>query len=417
MIILKNAIRGFLFLACAAYGTHAVAQNKGPVTPTTVTYTFNSAGLTTFAGENWGLFQTPVQYTFRKSDPDFANAEIANVTIAYGRYKSVSLCSSNSVSMTIHGETYKGVGGTAFDQGDLIYADSSGVVSTTDPGSAQTFTIGGSGQSCTTTYFRNPLCVTASGTSGCQSGDEIYTAEGKINPNTGEVDMGLGAPVKLQISFLMDMLHGVIVNADTGAVTTVPAVRVTLGKPGAAIHLGRWDASGATDVSMIFSNDKSLLSAISTEYPGTHSAGFCDGQSSAVVTAVPAGSPLPTGVVFITYFDESTGKVAYPTATACPDESNCGLAGFNVFTNVLQQVGSTTNVVCVDSSDAAVPQYLKDFTYAGTPGTGEAGTVSMAVQRIVDPGNLFGICTASSTGYKAGKTGVCAFTGSDSNGY
>ncbi|MGE0632514.1 MAG: hypothetical protein AB7O96_08910 [Pseudobdellovibrionaceae bacterium] len=396
------------------------AQNKGPVTPTTVTYTFNSAQLTTFDDENWGLFQTPINHTFSKSDADFANAEIADITIAYGRYKSVSLCMASLVSMTIDGETYKGQSGTSFSQGNTIYGQVDGTVDNTDPGSVQTVTVGTTSgdQSCTTTYFRVPLCVTSSETTGCEDGDEIYTSEGKIDPATGQVDLESGAAVSLQLSFLMDMLNSVIVNADDGEVTTAPAVRVTLGKPGAALHLGNWDAGGATDVSLIFSNDKTLLSVMSTEYPGSHSPGFCDGQSSAAVTAVPAGSPLPTGVIFITHSDDSTGKVAYPSTSACPDASNCTPSGFNVFANVLQEVAQTTTVNCLASSDGSVPQYLKDFTYVGTPGSGEAGgPVTMAIQRIVDPTNLFGICTSSSVGYMTGKTGVCTYAGADADGY
>lgn len=397
----------------------AWAQDKGPVTPNSVKYVFNSAQITTVAGENYSLFSSPVQHTFLKSDPDFANTEIAGVTIGYGRYKSVSLCFSTSVELIISGAKYYGASGDLFNNGATIYGQSDGTVDDSNPGAVHSIvvTTSSSDQNCTETFFRNPLCVTQSGTTGCESGDQIYTAEGKINPNTGELDLGSGAAVKLQISFLMDMLNGVIVNADTGEVTTAPAVKITLGKPGAAIHLGKWDGGGATDVSLIFGNDGTLLSANATEYPGTHAAGHCNGGSTASVTAVPSGSPLATGINFITYIDSSTGLVAYPATASCSDSSNCTPMGFNIFTNVLQEVGQTTTVSCVDSSDGSVPQYLKDFTYQGTVGSGEAGTPSFEIKRIVDPTNLFGICTSSSAGYISGTTSVCTYTGSDSDGY
>ncbi|WPU66566.1 hypothetical protein [Peredibacter starrii] len=398
----------------------ALAQEKGPVTPTSVTYTFNSAQLTMFNDDNYGLFRDPIQHTFRKSDPDFGNAEINDVTVGFGRYKSISLCFSTTVSMTFNGEKYNGRDGTNIDQGDLIYGQANGTVSTVNPGAVHPIQLimGGQSQWCTSTYFKKPLCVVGPGTNTCEIGDDIYSSEGKININTGELDLGMGAPIKLQISFLMDMLNGVIINADTGEVTTAPAVKIVMGKPGAAIHLGKWDTNGATDVSMIFSNDKTLLSVMSSEYPGTHSQGFCSGQSNAYVTSVPFASSLPTNSInFITYFDDVTGKVAYPNISSCMDENNCNPVGFNLFSDVIQEVSQVASVECVDENDADIPPVLLQYGYLSV-GSGEVGgPQNLAVQRIVDPTNLFGICTPSSTGYLVGKTGVCSFVGSDVNGY
>lgn len=409
------------FILLTLISTTAFAQEKGPITPTSVTYTFNSAQLTMFDGENYGLFQNPVQHTFRKSDPDFGNAEIKDVTIGYGRYKSISLCFSTTVTMTINGERYNGRSGLNIDQGDLVYGQANGSVSTTNPGAVHniTFNMGNGSQWCTATYFKNPLCVVGpGGDNECEIGDDIYASEGKINPNTGQLDLGMGAPIKLQISFLMDLLNGVIINADAGTVTTAPAVKIVMGNPGAAIHLGKWDVNGSTDVSMIFSNDKTLLSVMSSEYPGTHSSGFCSGQSNAFVTTVPAGSGLPTNSInFITYFDDVSGKVAYPNISSCVDSNNCNPVGFNVFDDVLQSVAGVASVECVDENHADVPLVLLDYGYLSV-GAGEAGgPQNLTVQRIVDPTNLFGICTPMSNGYVAGKTGVCSFAGSDANGY
>lgn len=411
----------FVSLVLSSFTTTVFAQEMGPVTPTSVTYTFNSAQLTLFDDTNYGLFQTPMQHTFRKSDPDFANAELKDVVIQYGRYKSISLCFNSNVVVTIDGSKYKGRDGLNISQDDVVYGQANGSVSTTAPASVQNISISLSShaQNCTTTYFKNPLCVAASGQANdCQAGDDIYTAEGKINPNTGELDLGLGAAVKLQVSFLMDMLNGVIINADTGAVTTAPAVKIVLGKPGAAIHLGKWDANGATDVSMIFSNDKTLLSVVSSEYPGSHSPGFCNGQSSAYVSTVPVGSSLPQNSInFITFFDELSGATAYPATAMCPDSSNCSPTGFNIFDNVIQEVASVASVSCVDENSVAVPSVLLDFGYT-VVGNGEAGgPQNLAVQRIVDPTNLFGICSGASAGVMAGRTGVCTFAGADSDGY
>lgn len=400
--------------------TTAFAQEKGPLTPTSVTYTFNSAQLTLMNGENYGLFQTPVQHTFRKSDPDFGNAELKDVTIAFGRYKSISLCFDTDITLTIDGAVYNGRSGSNISKGDLVYGQANGTVSTSAPGSVQNLNVSASSdpQNCTETFFKNPLCVVGPGLNTCELGDEIYSAEGKINPVTGELDLGLGAAVKLQISFLMDMLNGVIINADTGAVTTAPAVKIVLGSPGAAVHLGKWDNDGATDVSLIFSNDKTLLSVMSSEYPGTHSAGFCDGQSSAYVTTVPFLSPQPENSInFITFFDEATGEAAYPATAMCPDSSNCSPTGFNIFDNVIQEVASVATVNCVDENSGSVPAELLQYGFTSV-GAGEAGgPQSLAVQRIVDPTNLFGICTVGSNGLVAGKTGVCSFAGADADGY
>lgn len=402
-------------------GLTAWAQAKGPLTPTSVTYTFNSAQLTMFDDSNYGLFQTPIQHTFRKSDPDFANAEIENVTIGYGRYKSISLCFDTDISMTIDGARYNGADGLSIAQNDLVYGQADGTVSTTAPGSVHNITVSVSShaQNCTVTYFKKPLCVTSSASANnCQDGDEIYTSEGRINPGTGELDLGLGAAVKLQISFLMDMLNSVIINADSGEVTTAPAVKIVLGSPGAAIHLGKWDAGGATDVSFIFSNDKTLLSVMSSEYPGGHASGFCSGQSNAYVSTVPQGSSLPANSInFITYFDALSGKAAYPVTASCMDESDCSPIGFNVFDNVLQEVASAASVSCVDENSPAVPAVLLDYGYDQI-GAGEVGgPVGLAVQRIIDPTNLFDICTPASQGYMAGRTGVCTFAGADADGY
>ncbi|WP_408095568.1 hypothetical protein ACJVC5_11050 [Peredibacter sp. HCB2-198] len=414
-----NRMNKFLALLVMSSMT-AMAQEKGPVTPTSVTYTFNSAQLTKFDDDNYGLFQSPVQHTFRKSDPDFGNAEIEDVTIGFGRYKSISLCFSTTVSMTFNGEKYNGRNGTNVNKGDLIYGQANGTVSTINPGAVHPIQLnmGPETQWCTATYFKNPLCVVGPGLNECQIGDEIYSSEGKINPMTGELDLGMGAPVKLQISFLMDMLNGVIINADSGEVTTAPAVKIVMGNPGAAIHLGKWDVNGSTDVSMIFSNDKTLLSVMSSEYPGTHSQGFCSGQSNAFVTTVPFGSSLPTNSInFITYFDALSGKVAYPNISSCMDENNCNPVGFNIFSNVLQEVAQVATVECVDENNANIPAVLLEYGYLSV-GAGEAGGAqNLTVQRIVDPTNLFGICTPTSNGYLAGKTGICSFAGSDVNGY
>lgn len=399
----------------------ALGQVKGPLTPTSVTYTFNSAQLTMFDGENYGLFQKPIQHTFRKSDPDFGNAELEDVTIKYGRYKSISLCFNTNIAVTIDGSQYKGTSGLNISQGDMVYGQANGTVSTTPPASVQNITVSASSleQNCTVTYFKKPLCVTPSGLSNdCVVGDEIYTSEGRINPGTGEVDLGLGAAVKLQVSFLMDMLNSVIINADTGEVTTAPAVKIVLGEPGAAVHLGKWDNDGTTDVSFIFSNDMTLLSVMSSEYPGSHAPGFCSGQSNAYVTSVPVGSSLPENSInFITFFDELSGKVAYPSTSMCPDESNCSPNGFNIFDNLIQEIASSTSVNCVDENSPAVPSVLLDFGYT-TVGSGEMGGPQvLTVQRIVDPTNMLGICTPTSNGVMAGRVGVCTYAGADADGY
>lgn len=397
-----------------------MGQVKGPLTPSSVTYTFNSSHLTMFDGENYRLFQTPIQHTFRKSDPDFGNRELEDVVIKYGRYKSISLCFKTDIALTIDGSQYKGLSGAKISKGDTVYGHGDGTVSTIPPASLEDIVVSASSheQNCTTTYFKNPLCVVSSGHShDCKEGDEIYTSEGRINSSTGEVDLGLGAAVKLQISFLMDMLNSVIIDADTGEVTTAPAVKIVLGEPGAAIHLGKWDDDGSTDVSFIFSNDLTLLSVMSSEYPGSHAQGFCSGQSNAYVTSVPFGASLPDkGINFITFFDELSGKVAYPATSMCLDESNCSPNGFNIFDNLIQEVASPVSVKCVGDDSPDVPSVLLDFGYI-TVGSGEAGSESLQVQRIVDPTNLLGICTAMRNGAMADRVGVCTYAGADIDGY
>ena len=415
-----KTVKSFLVILAMTASTAGFSQEKGPVTPTSVTYVFNSAQLTMMDGENYGLFQNPVAHTFKKTDPDFANETLKDITIGYGRYKSISLCFNTNIVLTVHAAKYNGRSGALINKGDFVFGQANGRVSTVNPGTLNFLNVSVSShaQNCTTTYFKKPLCVVADGqNNNCESGDDIFTAEGQINPNTGELDLGLGAAVKLQISLLMDMLNGVIINADTGEVTTAPKVSIVLGNPGAAIHLGKWDNDGATDVSMIFSNDKTLLSVVSSEYPGSHSPGFCSGQSNAFVTTVPAGSSLPENSInFITFFNELSGKVSYPTVAACPDENNCSPVGFNIFDNVIQEVSSSANVKCVDENDADIPAVLLDYGYVSV-GAGEAGTQSLEIQRIIDPTNLLGICSTGSPGLMAGRTGVCTFAGADVDGY
>ncbi len=412
-----KSIKSCLAVLALTASTVGLSQEKGPVTPTSVTYIFNSAQLTTMEDNNYGLFQSPVTHTFKKSDPDFANETLKDITIGYGRYKSISLCYKSDILLTIHAARYNGRSGALINQGDFVYGQANGKVSTVFPGTLNFLNVSVSthAQNCTTTYFKKPLCVVADGkNNSCESGDDIFTAEGQVDPNTGEVDLGLGASVKLQISLLMDMLNGVIINADTGEVTTAPKVSIVLGSPGAAIHLGKWDNDGATDVSI---NDKTLLSVVSSEYPGSHSPGFCSGQSNAFVTTVPVGSSLPQNSInFITFFDELSGRVSYPVVAACPDESNCSPVGFNIFDNIIQGVSSIANVSCVDETDPNIPAVLLDYGYTSV-GAGEAGLQSLEVQRIVDPTNLLGICNSGSPGYMAGRTGVCIFAGADSDGY
>lgn len=417
---MNKTVKTLLMISALTLSALAQGQEKGPLTPTSVTYIFNSAQLTLMDGDNYGLFQKPFAHTFLKSDPDFANQTLKDLVIGYGRYKSISLCFNTNVIMSIYAAKYNGRSGALINNGDYVYGQANGKVSTVNPGTLNMLTIPVStdAQNCTTTYFKKPLCVVADAQNNdCQAGDDIFTAEGQINPNTGELDLGLGAAVKLQISLLMDMLNGVIINADTGEVTTAPKVSIVLGSPGAAIHLGKWDNDGATDVSMIFSNDKTLLSVISSEYPGTHAPGFCSGQSNAFVTTVPAGSFLPTNSInFITYFDELSGSVSYPTITSCMDANNCSPVGFNIWDNVIQEVGSSASVKCVDEHDPSIPSVLLDYGYTSI-GAGEAGTQNLEVQRIVDPTNLFGICDVGSQGLMAGRTGVCTFNGADVDGY
>jgi hypothetical protein len=268
-------------------------------------------------------------------------------------------------------------------------------------------------------YFTSPLCVADSSQSGCKTGDYIFTSDGLVSP---KVPSGQAA-VSFQIHLMLDLFNSVVVDKDTGQITSLANFGVVVGRPGAAIHMYSASTNGVSDVSMLFGPDKSLLTAYVSGFPGSSTGTWgnnfthlCQGSNNAAITAAPANAPVSSGIVFFNIFDSSAnsglGKLQVPATSSCMDASSCNSNGVNVFNNFLQGVNNNATGNCLADS-AATPAYL-GYTYTGGSGNSSSGTDTLPIVRIVDPGNLFNICTSN---FVSGSTGSCAGTGLESDGY
>jgi hypothetical protein len=400
--------------ACAALGlllapSAANAMQPGPVTPTAITYTFTSVSLVEAGGGYRSLTTEAFSHTFLRSDPDLAPVQLAETAVAFGRYAGISVCFDSTVHITLDGVRYDGPDGALFHHGEAITsvgADGAldGAVAPAGgaPATALPFRVSTADENCVRYLFPAPACVTDTPGTDCQAGDEVHPADGDA---------------ALSLDLLVDLFHGVIVDADTGKLSGMPLVQVTAGTPGASIHLSAFTDGVAADVSLLFGPAKELLSMVASKWPQQAGmSGMCAGQSAVYATAAPPGAaPLWDGPTFLGLFDASgLGKVQAPIAAQCLDNDHCGSIGVDVVTDLLQPVGGAASVTCVADADAAPP--FLGYTYAGGSG-GDGSLVTLPVTRVVDPAGLFGLCGAGAPGAVADHPGTCAAEGAAADGY
>lgn len=393
----------------------------GFVTPTSLTYNFSSANLQTVDGSYVSLITDAFSVTFNRSDADFAGLTLKDVTLPFGRYAAISLCQTSSVSAKLDGVTFDGPSGAALTYGGTVYTvktdNSTGTIATSVGSGAVTTTFSNSA-GCNSTYFPQPLCVTDDTQTECVEGDIVYTSAGEVANDKGGTTPDTGK-VTLQLFLMVDLYDALAVDSDTGQIAGAPNVLAVVGKPGAAIHLNKSTSSGTTNVSMLFSSATNLLTVTVGQYPGGttgYTPEICTGQSNTAITGAPSGAPISSGIVFFNIYDRTAnsnkGKSQSPTVGSCMDESSCNSVGVNVFENFLQSVGNNATGLCIADS-AATPPYL-GYTYTGGSGSGLSTPATIEIKRIVDPSNLFGICTS---GYVSGRTGTCSTVNTGTDGY
>ncbi|MGZ3688278.1 MAG: hypothetical protein ACXVBW_08255 [Bdellovibrionota bacterium] len=376
------------------------------VTPTTQILTMTGLSLIDVSATSKTIFTGTQTLTFNRADTDFAAVSLPSVTIPFGRYVAAKLAFNGIKQIKISGNkltTTSNTGG--FNAGVQVTsvgaAGSDGTASSSVSVSAGTgnlinYTWQAGGNATQTTYFSGVYCIDSS-QSNCKSTDTFVNS----------------ASVALYL--MMDLYNSVPVDGSVGALdnhaVTLPIV--TIGKPGAAIHMssnGSLNGSNGTELSFVFdSNGKLINIPISNTSAATS---FCTGNGNAGnVTAGPSGVTIPTAdasgsnMMFVaTTTSAGTGTIQYVAAGPNPGQSG-GTRGIQNVTGWKQSVDQTVSIQCIADS-AGTPAGL-GYTYP--TGTGSAGgTTTLTIVRIVDPGNVLGTCTSSSPGYVSGSSGVCA---------
>ncbi len=194
-----------------------------------------------------------------------------------------------------------------------------------------------------------------------------------------------------------------MIDGGVGKILGVPAILAVAGDPGAAIHITvPQSASGSTvpfNASLLFGADKSLLSATVSQGgaatggdPLTHS---CQGGNNVAITGASSNFPfLRLGSVSTTE-NTNKGQVIFPMVSSCTTVATCNSAGSEQIDNLFQAVGNAVTISCVADSTAAYQTAKYSQNYTGGAG-GTSGTDTTAkIVRIVDPGNIFGVCATS----------------------
>jgi hypothetical protein len=402
--------------------TASAISYTGFVTPSELTYHFSSVQAISDSGSYISLVTDAFSATFKRTDADFAGVELKDISMPFGRYKGVQICQTSEVQVKLNGNTFDGPSGSLLSHGATLYTvktdNSTGTIATSAGSGAVTATISNSA-GCYSTYLTTPICVTDDSQVECQAGDQVYTASGRV-ANSKDSTTPPSGITTLQIYLMVDLYDSVAIDSGTGQIAAAPNVAIVAGKPGAAIHLGKSSSSGTANASLLFGPDKKLLTVVVGQYPGG-SSGYipeiCSGQNNPYVTGGPSDAPIKTGIVPVGAFDitanSGKGKIQSAAVGSCMDESNCLSQGMNVFQNFLQAVGNQATGLCIADS-AATPPYL-GYTYpSGSGYTGGNPAQNLDIIRIVDPTNLFGICTAS---YVTGHTGSCSSVNAGTDGY
>jgi hypothetical protein len=400
-----------------------------PVTPTSVTFTFDQILLA--SGPNYAttIASSVGPKTFSRADPDFEGTTLSNVTIPYGRYTGLNVCYDATVQILLDGVTYQGYATSTtgtLPHGQPLWTTASGVT-TTNPGSALPYTYvpgGPNTQYCAQDVFPSVLCVVDSPSDvgeDCKPGDEVYTAQGKVVPFGDGGQTTVDADITLQIYLLVDLYNSVNVDPYMLIITGIPSIHVTVGQPGAAVHLTATDGVRNTaDVGFLFGPDKSLLWAEYAKTDDMAYPGMCAGQSSVYLTAQPPSSSfLLPNVYPVGQFDasEGGGEVVGPILGGeCEDTNDpnqCLVIGDNMTTGVLQSVDQQAQLTCIPDSQGPFEAMGYQYRSASQTG-GDGSSVALTISRIVDPDGLLGTCTSN---FVQDRPGTCAKSGNGADGY
>ncbi len=374
------------FLALSFTARDAGAAGTGFVTPSEMTITFTELRLITADNKNLTLMSGTFPHTFKRTDTDFAAVSLAAITAPEGRFVGVQICYNTDRSVKLNGDTYHGASGGTLVEGDLVYSigttatatNSIQEAATSTPTTLTGYTIGNGTNNCSQSYFAKVVCVSTD-TSNCESTDTV------VNPSTTVPNLNI----------LMDLLNSVGVDATNSTLDNhVPIYPYpTIGPPGAALRLSATSGATIGNISLLFDSSKSLL--YSSSYLNSGSlGGVCSGVAAVTATAAPAGSFLNTfGPTFVQTYADATGKVQFTTGN-CGTSDTCTSNGMLTIDNVKVAAGATAAVTCPADS-AASPPFL-GFTY--TSGSGVSGGTTFTMKRIVDPGNIFGVCATSPCG-------------------
>jgi hypothetical protein len=407
-------------LALAGVSDAQAFDATGFVTPTTTTFTFTYVGLVLTNNTIVDLLGgggTPanVPIDFNRSDTDFAPKPIGDLSVPAGRFIGVKGCWLSERKIKLGGNAYHGRSGVKIAAGDLVYSVGSDATAndavvglspspsptpspTPTPTTLSNYVIGPPGTECTAAYFLRPVCVAEPDMSdaGAPNGgvsSQCMSTDKQINPNT---------PGALNVDLLFDIYDSAAVDADTGAMANmIPTYPYVLfGDPGAAIHLNSYDGDVDSNISLVFDSDKQLIQL--SAYSNLGSAATCDrgGVTPGVtVTAAPMGIMVnPYAANTVDQFDASgthLGRVQYVAGGGLAVDGGSISASFGmvVVDDVLQSAGDTTTVSCIADS-AADPPYL-GYTYTPQPTGTIPSPAPYRVVHVVDPKNLFGICTPS----------------------
>lgn len=401
----------------------------GPVTPTSVAFTFTQIAIVSESNQQITLTTGPTTTTFHRTDPDFEGATLSDVAIPYGRYAAINVCYQARVPVLLDGVTYQGYAASSpggLPHGAQLWTTPSGVTAT-NPGTAVEYAYvpgGPNTQYCTGETFQSILCVveSASDAAGdCNPGDEVYAAQGKVVPVGDGGQMTVDADVTLQIYLLTDLYNSVDIEPYSLAVNSVPSIHVTVGRPGAAVHLTATDGVRNTaDVGFLFGPDKSLMWADYSKTDDSAYPGMCNGQSSVYLTAQPPSSSFQLPNVYpVGEFDPllSGGAVIGPILGGeCEDTSDpnqCQVIGDNETTGILQSVDEQAQLTCIPDSQGPFEAMGYQYRTASRTG-GDGSSVALTISRIVDPSHLLGTCTSH---FVSGSTGTCSKSGNGVDGY
>lgn len=388
-------------LVCHSWANASFSNGTGTITPSGLIITVSNVSLITTENKTIELWSGTSNLEFTRAGAAFAAVPIGSIVVPAGRYRGVSLAFNYAYQVKLNGDTYIGTNGSKFNGGTALYTTSTGDGRVTDAVTTTTGTaayksnitnIGTSG--CTSTcssqtYFTSIACV-APDASQCKSGEKWVGGNGTILPN---------------INVMVDIYQQIYVDANDGSLAKGAIYPyAVIGTPGAAIHLTAVNStSGVSNVSLIFSSDKSLI-YISTGDAGTTLVGPGGGTTPGV-TATGGPNVNAYGPTMITEFNSTTGKVRAPLGGCAT--STCISKGLASFDNVIQSVGSTVNFTCAADTTGAL-----DYTYTGGACSGvTAGAYKVA--RIIDPSNIFNICTSPTNGACSATSSQIAGTSSD----